>query len=91
MGRMPMVWKWTFDFTVEGSKGMRLVSVAPITYADIETKRDESFFSPTVFSSLASKFVGPVRGLHAVRPLIKVTHQYLHVIANIIRDEHCLP
>jgi hypothetical protein len=35
MGRPPMVWKWTFDFTVEGSKGMRLVSAAPITYADI--------------------------------------------------------
>jgi hypothetical protein len=36
-GRLPMVWKWAFDFTVEGSKGMRLVFVAPITYAGIET------------------------------------------------------
>jgi hypothetical protein len=28
----------TFDFTVEGSKEMRLVSVTLITYADIEKK-----------------------------------------------------
>jgi hypothetical protein len=52
----------TFDFTVEGSKGMRLAFVAQSPTPALGFKGDEGFFSQTVFSPLASKFVRPVRG-----------------------------